>query len=68
MRDKGEQASATEKFPDEPPKPSREDVVRKKGDFWLHPITGTEYVWDGEVYVSTGKKPYGADPMGLLGW
>lgn len=41
-------------------------VKPKKGDQWMHPITGTVYVFDGENYVSTSEKPYGTDPMGVL--
>jgi hypothetical protein len=36
------------------------------GDEWLNLITGTLYKWDGKVWRSTGKTPYGPDPMGLI--
>jgi hypothetical protein len=39
----------------------------KIGDIWLNPISGLEYAWDGKQWVSTGKYPYGSNPMGFLG-
>lgn len=38
-----------------------------KGQVWVNLVTGLEYRWDGKVWVSTGKYPYGRDPMALMG-
>jgi len=35
-------------------------------DVWVSPITGLEYTWDGHVWRSTGRYPYGMNPMGLI--
>ncbi len=37
------------------------------GDKWLNLISGLEYEWDGEKWVSTEEYPYGTNPMGFLG-
>lgn len=36
---------------------------RSSGDTWIHSITGLEYRWDGKAWVSTGRYPYGLNPM-----
>jgi hypothetical protein len=37
------------------------------GDKWTNPVSGLAYEWNGECWVSTGRHPYGVNPMGLLG-
>lgn len=39
----------------------------KIGTIWINPISGLEYKWNGKVWMSTGKYPYGTNPMGFLG-
>jgi hypothetical protein len=33
----------------------------------VNPVSGLEYKWDGKVWVSTGRYPFGPNPMGILG-
>lgn len=42
------------------------DDKPKVGQTWLHIISGLLYKWDGKNWISTGKYPYGPNPMGFL--
>jgi hypothetical protein len=37
------------------------------GETWINPVSGLEYKWDGRVWRTTGRFPFGPNPMGLLG-
>ncbi len=49
------------------PNKAKAEPEHKIGDGWINPISGMEYRWNGNVWVSTGEYPYGSNPMGFLG-
>jgi hypothetical protein len=54
--------------PDKEEKPLIGKPIGKPvGTEWINPVSGLLYRWDGRCWKSTGRYPYGPNPMGLLG-
>lgn len=35
------------------------------GQTWVNPVSGLEYRWTGKTWKSTGRHPFGTNPMGF---